>query len=91
MGIIIDIFQDSGEIPEHQKLFKMLKRNIFVHRGRLAIMAYRISSSPGDVGEDKDIACSNSSKVKGRLYASEFVLKGGTTVVEFLMFLNAGE
>ena len=50
---MIDIFQDFEEVPENQKLFKISKRNCFVLLGRLKIIEYSISSSPGDVGEDK--------------------------------------
>ena len=91
MGIIIEIFQELGEVPVCQKSFKISKSNCFVQRGRLKIIEYKISSSPGDVGEDKEMACSSSSIEKGRLYVSVFRLTGGTIVVEFLIFLKAGE
>lgn len=52
MGTIIDIFHDLGEVPDDQKLFKISKRKIFVQRGKLKIIEYKMSSSPGDVGED---------------------------------------
>ena len=52
---------------EEPDLFKISKRNCFVLLGRLEIIEYSISSSPGDVGEDNEIAWSNSSMVKGRL------------------------
>ena len=64
---MIDIFQDFGEVPENQKLFKISKRNCYVLLGRLKIIEYSISSSPRDVEEDNEIAWSNSSMVKGRL------------------------
>ena len=64
---MIDIFYDLGKVPETQKPFKISKRNFFVLLGRFEIIEYSISSSPGDVGEDNEIARSNSSMVKGTL------------------------
>ena len=69
----------------------MSSKNSLVTCGRFEIIEYKISSSPGEVGEESNIAWSNSSTENGRLCASEFRLGGGTTVVEFLMFLKAGE